>query len=42
MNTNQLTTDEDYRDDTGCGCVISTAIVIVIFAIAVGLWLFSK
>ena len=37
-----LTPDEDYRDDTGCGCVISIALVIVIFAIAAGLWLFSR
>lgn len=37
-----LPPDEDYRDDTGCGCVISIALVIVIFAIAAGLWLFTK
>jgi hypothetical protein len=37
-----LTPDEDYRDNTGCGCVISIALVIVIFAIAAGLWLFTK
>jgi len=34
--------DEDYRDDTGCGCVISIVLVIVIFATAAGLWLFTK
>jgi hypothetical protein len=37
-----LTPDEDYRDDIGCGCVIAIAMVIVIFAIAAGLWLFTK
>ena len=37
-----LTPDEDYRNDTGCGCVIAFVAVIVIFAIAAGLWLFSK
>jgi hypothetical protein len=37
-----LTPDEDYRDPDGCGCVISIALVIVIFAIAAGLWLFSR
>lgn len=37
-----LIPDEDYRDDTGCGCVISIALVIVIFATAAGLWLFSR
>lgn len=42
MNTNQLPPDEDYRDPDGCGCVISIALVIVIFAIAAGLWLFSR
>lgn len=39
---NTLTPDEDYREAQGCGCVISIATVIVIFAIAVGLWLFAK
>ena len=39
---NTLTPDEDYRDPDGCGCVISIALVIVIFAIAAGLWLFTK
>ena len=39
---NTLTPDEDYLDDTGCGCVIAFVAVIVIFAIAAGLWLFSK
>lgn len=42
MNNNHLTPDEDYRDDIGCGCVIAIAMVIVIFAIAAGLWLFTK
>ena len=42
MNTNQLPPDEDYRDPDCCGCVISIALVIVIFAIAAGLWLFTK
>ena len=37
-----LTPDEDYLDDTGCGCVIAFVAVIVIFAIAAGLWLFTK
>ena len=37
-----LTPDEDYRDDIGCGCVISIALGIVIIAIAAGLWLFTK
>ena len=37
-----LTPDEDYREAQGCGCVISIAMVIVIFAIAAGLWLFTK
>ena len=37
-----LTPDEDYREAQGCGCVISIALVIVIFAIAAGLWLFTK
>lgn len=39
---NKLTPDEDYRDPDGCGCVISIALVIVIFAIAAGLWMFTK
>ncbi len=38
MNTNQLTPDEDYREAQGCGCVIAIATVIVIFAIAAGLF----
>ena len=37
-----LTPDDDYREAQGCGCVISIALVIVIFAIAAGLWLFSR
>lgn len=37
-----LTPDDDYREAQGCGCVISIALVIVIFAIAAGLWLFTK
>ena len=37
-----LTPDEDYRDDTGCGYVISIVLVLVIFATAAGLWLFTK
>lgn len=37
-----LTPDEDYRDPDGCGCVVSIALVIVIFAIAAGLWLFTN
>ena len=37
-----LTPGDDYRDVQGCGCVISIALVIVIFAIAAGLWLFTK
>ena len=39
---NTLTPDEDYRNDAGCGCVVAFVAVIVIFAIAAGLWLFSK
>lgn len=39
---NTLTPDDDYCDPNGCGCVISIAMVIVIFAIAAGLWLFTK
>jgi hypothetical protein len=39
---NILPPDEDYRYPDGCGCVISIALVIVIFAIAAGLWLFSR
>jgi len=39
---NILPPDEDYRDPDGCGCVISIALVIVIFAIAAGLWLFTN
>lgn len=42
MNTNPLTPDDDYREATGCGCVIAIATIIVIFAIAAGLWLFTK
>ena len=41
-NHNTLTHDEDYRNDAGCGCVVAFVAVIVIFAIAAGLWLFSK
>ena len=41
-NPDTLTPDEDYRDDIGCGCVISIALGIVIIAIAAGLWLFTK
>ena len=37
-----LTPEDDYREAQGCGCVISIALVIVIFAIAAGLWLFTK
>ena len=37
-----LTPDDDYREAQGCGCVISISLVIVIFAIAAGLWLFSR
>ena len=37
-----LTPDDDYREAQGCCCVISIALVIVIFAIAAGLWLFSR
>ena len=37
-----LTPDDDYREAQGCRCVISIALVIVIFAIAAGLWLFTK
>ena len=37
-----LTPDDDYREAQGCGCVISIVLVIVIFAIAAGLWLFSR
>lgn len=39
---NTLTPDDDYREAQGCGCVISIAMVIVIFAIAAGLWLFAR
>lgn len=39
---NTPTPDDDYREAQGCGCVISFALVIVIFAIAAGLWLFSR
>ena len=39
---NTLTPDDDYRDPDGCGCIISIALVIVIFAIAAGLWLFAR
>ena len=37
-----INNNDDYRDPDGCGCVISIAMVIVIFAIAAGLWLFTK
>lgn len=37
-----LTPDEDYRNDTGCGCVVAFVVVIIIFAIAAGLWMFAK
>ena len=39
---NTPTPDDDYREAQGCGCIISIALVIVIFAIAAGLWLFTK
>ena len=43
MNNNHLTPDDDYRDTEGCaGCIVSVFVVIVIFAIAAGLWLFTK
>ena len=37
-----LTPDEDYLDDTGCGCIISFVTVVIIFATAAGLWPFSN
>ena len=37
-----INNDDTYRNTEGCGCVISIALVIVIFAIAAGLWLFTK
>ena len=37
-----LTPDEDYRNDTGCGCVVAFVVVIIIFATAAGLWLFTR
>ena len=35
-------TDEDYSKDTGCGCVVAFVVVIIIFATAAGLWMFSR
>ena len=32
-----LTPDEDYRNDAGCGCVVSIVIVVIIFATAAAL-----
>ena len=38
-----LTPDDDYRDTEGCaGCIVSVLAVVIIFAIAAGLWLFTK
>lgn len=38
-----LTPYDDYRDTDGCaGCIVSVLAVVIIFAIAAGLWLFSR
>ena len=38
-----LTPYDDYRDTDGCaGCIVSVIAVVIIFAIAAGLWLFTK
>lgn len=37
-----INNDDTYRDTEGCGCLLSGIIVVIIFAIAAGLWLFTK
>ena len=40
---NTLTPNDDYRDTDGCaGCIVSVLAVVIIFATAAGLWLFSR
>lgn len=40
---NTLTHNDDYRDTDGCaGCIVSVLAVVIIFAIAAGLLLFTK
>lgn len=39
---NRMFNDDDYRDPDGCGCLLSAICVVIIFAIAAVLWLFSR
>lgn len=36
-----LTHDDDYRDESGCGCLLLAVCVVIIFIIAAALWMFS-
>ena len=38
---NTLTPDDHYRDESGCGCRLLAACVVIIFIIAAALWMFS-
>ena len=44
MEDNRTINNNDvYRDTDGCaGCIVSVLAVVIIFAIAAGLWLFTK
>lgn len=43
MERNTINNDDTYRDTEGCaGCIVSVVAVVIIFAIAAGLWLFSR
>lgn len=44
MEENRTINNNDtYRDPEGCaGCIVSVVAVVIIFAIAAGIWLFSK
>ena len=44
MEDNRTINNNDvYRDADGCaGCIVSVLAVVIIFAIAAGLWLFTK
>ena len=44
MEDNRTINNNDvYRDTDGCaGCIVTVIVVVIIFAIAAGLWLFTK